>query len=309
MNYYTFEVDDKLYRIEKDCMTLFENSKLYEMVLNNMDKTNPHKYIVLLCDPRVFNIICNYIRGYPVMKDLSFLSNEYLVRSVYSDATKFGLDQLADEIKPIIEYNDRNRGKNVLDFINSYCAAIDQTFPQLKNTKYYKIYEIFKEFFMSKDPKIVEALDRCFKKWFYDIKNGDLTLLSLFGSYLVTEIMKQHSTNNIYNDAKPSFYHNNQTHLYSENCEYADNEINNETNNNETNNNETNNNETNNNETNNETNNNETNNNETNNNTNKFVLSDEMLRELYDSVNYEKNIKENVVDFAKAADGFFTSFR
>ena len=191
-----FKVDGSIHTISKQILRKFKKTSLYKMWRDSKDDEVALSHI----DPQVFVYIMKHMRGYNISLDRKFLNNEYMVRSVYTDAKSLGFTDLADSLEKIIDMNKENTYKSAKDKTLLFMHVV-QMFGSmwLGGNKYFSkingIIDYASTVLSSGDPDIEELLN---SKASWRVNDSSKTyelIIKLVGGYLMANGMTENTQN------------------------------------------------------------------------------------------------------------------
>ena len=140
--YYTIQIDDRVFRVSKQTLLKYPNSKFAEIIKNN---TNDHKILLdrmsntffVDSDPESFKVVLEMMRGYT--NNLNHITDQYLLRKINKDLQYFNItfDNLETQIFQnfVPSYDQKDviliDNKNETNLCGGYNKIID---PQISET-------------------------------------------------------------------------------------------------------------------------------------------------------------------------------
>ena len=142
--YYKIQIDDQIFRVSKQTLLKYTNSKFAEIIKNN---TNDHKIILdrlsstffIDSDPESFKVVLEVMRGYT--NNLNHITDQYLLRKINKDLQYFNitLDNLETQIfQNFVPFHDQKNvtlidNENKIDHYEEYKKIININ-PQISET-------------------------------------------------------------------------------------------------------------------------------------------------------------------------------
>jgi hypothetical protein len=180
-----FQTDTNSYSLNvQELTTTYRKSQLCQLYINHQDAESIPLPSV---DDEVFGYIVKHMKGYNITLDGRFASNEFLVRSVYTDAKKLGINNLVEKLQDLIDLNEKKDTRHIkqqlltmLAFSTMICPVIDHPYIQ----KMKPIIDYMTGVLQSNDEEIEQLIMEVQPAWRKNNRGNIYLILSkLIGGY------------------------------------------------------------------------------------------------------------------------------
>lgn len=185
MSYHVFLVDDKCFRFSTDMLNTDDGKTLLELSKKN---TNAGNDVTLLTSSsvEVFQVIADHLRGYDVMINDDFRSNEYLVKSVYRDSLRYNVIGLAQSLETMISDNKDLSASTVRNYTTMAVGLLNRFLARYLESKGLTKYVLPIEEIL-KDEEVQQEIDAL--TFWSSGRNSYTSLATLIGTKYMTHLM------------------------------------------------------------------------------------------------------------------------